>query len=51
MIALLKEEMSHIKMLHDRILDKGWVLGRDRKDDYVIELLKFFPKGGSRTTQ
>jgi tRNA-(ms[2]io[6]A)-hydroxylase len=26
-------------------------LGRDRKDLYVIELLKFFPKGGSRTTQ
>lgn len=51
MIALVKEEMSHFKMVHDRILDKGWVLGRDRKDDYVIELLKFFPKGGSRTTQ
>ena len=51
MIALVKEEMSHFKMVHDRILDRGWVLGRDRKDDYVIELLKFFPKGGSRTTQ
>ena len=23
----------------------------DRKDDYVIQLVKFFPKGGSRTTQ
>uniref|UniRef100_UPI0040493D77 tRNA-(ms[2]io[6]A)-hydroxylase n=1 Tax=Gelidibacter sp. TaxID=2018083 RepID=UPI0040493D77 len=51
MIALVKEEMSHFKMVHDRILDRGWILGRDRKDDYVIELLKFFPKGGSRTTQ
>ena len=51
MTALVKEEISHFKMVHDRILEKGWVLGRDRKDDYVIELLKFFPKGGSRTTQ
>lgn len=51
MIALVKEEMSHFKMVHDKILAHGWVLGRDRKDDYVIELLKFFPKGGSRTTQ
>lgn len=51
MTALVKEEISHFKMVHDRILSKGWVLGRDRKDDYVIQLLKFFPKGGSRTTQ
>ncbi len=51
MIALVKEEMSHFKMVHDKILERGWILGRDRKDDYVIELLKFFPKGGSRTTQ
>jgi tRNA-(ms[2]io[6]A)-hydroxylase len=51
MIALVKEEMSHFKMVHDRIIAKGWTLGRDRRDDYVIQLLKFFPKGGSRTTQ
>lgn len=51
MIALVKEEISHFKMVHDKILAKGWTLGRDRKDDYVIQLLRFFPKGGSRTTQ
>ncbi|MFI1744085.1 tRNA-(ms[2]io[6]A)-hydroxylase [Thalassobellus sediminis] len=51
MTALVKEEMSHFKMVHDIIIKRGWVLGRDRKDDYVIQLLKFFPKGGSRTTQ
>ena len=51
MVALVKEEISHFKMVHDRIIDKGWTLGRDRKDDYVIQLLTFFPKGGSRTTQ
>ncbi|PKP26318.1 MAG: tRNA 2-methylthio-N6-isopentenyl adenosine(37) hydroxylase MiaE [Bacteroidetes bacterium HGW-Bacteroidetes-2] len=51
MIGLAKEEMSHFKMVHDKILERGWLLGRDRKDEYVLALLKFFPKGGSRTTQ
>ncbi|MBO3099379.1 tRNA-(ms[2]io[6]A)-hydroxylase [Gelidibacter pelagius] len=51
MVALVKEEISHFKMVHDRIIENGWTLGRDRKDDYVVQLLKFFPKGGSRTTQ
>ncbi|WP_460218757.1 MiaE family protein [Psychroserpens sp. MEBiC05023] len=51
MTALVKEEISHFKMVHDRIIANGWVLGRDRKDDYVLQLLKFFPKGGSRTDQ
>ena len=51
MIALVEEEMSHFKMVHDLILERGFTLGRDRKDDYVSSLLQFFPKGGSRTTQ
>lgn len=51
MIALSREEMGHFKMVHDRIIARGIVLGRDRKDEYVVELLKFFPKGGSRTNQ
>ena len=48
MTALAREEMGHFKMVHDRILERGLVLGRDRKDNYVVQLLKFFPKGGSR---
>ncbi|MEZ4797654.1 MAG: tRNA-(ms[2]io[6]A)-hydroxylase [Flavobacteriaceae bacterium] len=51
MVALVKEEISHFKMVHDKILERGWILGRDRKDDYVKQLVTFFPKGGSRTTQ
>ncbi|GAA4271704.1 tRNA-(ms[2]io[6]A)-hydroxylase [Aquimarina gracilis] len=51
MTKLVKEEISHFKMVHDKILARGWVLGRDRKDDYVLQLVTFFPKGGSRTTQ
>lgn len=51
MIALSREEMGHFKMVHDRIIARGKTLGRDRKDEYVLQLIKFFPKGGSRTTQ
>ncbi len=51
MIALSREEMGHFKMVHDLILARGKALGRHRKDEYAIALLKFFPKGGSRTTQ
>jgi len=51
MTALVKEEISHFRMVHDKILQRGWTLGYDRKDEYVNKLLKFFPKGGSRTTQ
>ena len=50
MTALAREEMGHFKMVHDRILQRGLTLGRDRKDEYVLKLLTFFPKGGSRLT-
>lgn len=50
MTALVKEEISHFKMVHDRIVARGWVLGRDRKDHYVGQITNFFPKGGSRRT-
>ncbi len=51
MVSIVKEEMSHFKLVHERLLKRGVELGRDRKDLYVHNLLKFFPKGGSRTTQ
>ncbi|HET8886882.1 MAG TPA: tRNA-(ms[2]io[6]A)-hydroxylase [Salinimicrobium sp.] len=50
MSALAKEEMSHFDLVHNLILEKGFVLGRDRKDEYVVQLMTFFPKGGSRLT-
>lgn len=51
MTDLVQEEMSHFKMVHDLLVEKEIPLGRDRKDEYVIALLKFFPKGGSRVDQ
>ena len=51
MIALAQEELSHFEMVHQLILDRGWVLGRERKDEYVRDLRSFFPRGGSRMDQ
>ncbi len=51
MTSLVREEMAHFKMVHDKLLERGITLGWDRKDEYVLKLREFFPKGGSRLTQ
>ncbi len=51
MTALAREEVAHFKMVHDKLLGRGYTLGRDRKDEYVIKVREFFPKGGSRVDQ
>ena len=48
MTALAREEMGHFQMVHNRILQRGLVLGRERKDAYENQLNQFFPKGGDR---
>lgn len=48
MSELAMEEMSHFKMVHDIMIERGLHLGRERKDAYVHKLRFFFPKGGSR---
>ena len=48
MTALAREEMGHFQMVHNRIMQRGLVLGRERKDAYVVQLSTFFPKGGDR---
>jgi tRNA-(ms[2]io[6]A)-hydroxylase len=51
MIGLVQEEMDHFKRVHAIILERGFVLGRERKDNYVNELRKFIIIGGGRTEQ
>ena len=48
MSDLVQEEMSHFKMVHELIQERGFELGRERKDQYVLKLLSFFPKGSSK---
>jgi tRNA-(ms[2]io[6]A)-hydroxylase len=45
------EEMQHFSMVHQKIKERGFVLGPERKDDYVHDLMKFTNKGGSRNQQ
>ena len=49
MLALAKEELTHFEMVHEKIKQRGWVLGRERKDNYVGELYAFMKKGYNRT--
>ncbi|NGF55429.1 tRNA-(ms[2]io[6]A)-hydroxylase [Parapedobacter sp. SGR-10] len=46
--AIAIEEMEHFKMVIDIIKERGYTLGRERKDDYVGQLMKFAKKDGSR---
>ncbi len=46
--AIAIEEMQHFQMVFAIIQERGYTLGRERKDDYVGRLLKFNKKDGSR---
>ncbi len=48
MAALAREEMSHFEMVHKHILKRGFVLGRERKDEYVGKVTKFFGQTNNR---
>jgi tRNA-(ms[2]io[6]A)-hydroxylase len=48
MVALAQEELEHFAMVHALILERGSVLGHQRKDEYVIDLLKFVRTGHKR---
>lgn len=44
------EEMQHFQMVVELIKQRGYTLGRERKDDYVGQLVKFSKRDGSRNT-
>ncbi|MBL7924303.1 MAG: tRNA-(ms[2]io[6]A)-hydroxylase [Bacteroidia bacterium] len=50
-LEVAQEELQHFQMVHDKLLERGFVLGRERKDEYVNLLYDFMQKGGSRTRQ
>ncbi len=51
LLKLAREELDHFNQVHEIIKARGYTLGRERKDDYVSELIKFSRKGGSRNAQ
>ncbi|WP_461787966.1 MiaE family protein [Pedobacter sp.] len=46
--AIALEELQHFQMVINIIKERGYTLGRERKDDYVGQLVKFSKKDGSR---
>lgn len=48
MINLAIEEMGHFKMVFQKIKDRGLTLGRERKDEYVNQIMSFFEKTPDR---
>lgn len=51
MSAVAREELEHFQQVHEIIQKRGLQLGRERKDDYVGELVSYMKKGGNRTQQ
>jgi tRNA 2-(methylsulfanyl)-N6-isopentenyladenosine37 hydroxylase len=45
MLALAKEELGHFEMVHNKLKERGFKLGKERKDLYVGEIYKFMRKG------
>lgn len=45
LLKIAKEELDHFEMVHEIIKKRGYVLGRERADNYVRELRKFVVQG------
>jgi tRNA-(ms[2]io[6]A)-hydroxylase len=43
------EEMEHFRMVHNLMAGRGMVLGKATKNDYALNLQKFFPHTHNRT--
>lgn len=48
MLELAKEELEHFQEVHQKIKERGYTLGRERRDEYVFEINSFIRKGHSR---
>lgn len=45
LLEIAQEELEHFQQVHDIIQKRGYELGRQRKDDYVNDLVKFIIQG------
>ncbi len=48
---VVAEEWSHFELVLEQLQKRGFTLGKQRKDDYVIALNQHVKKGGSRAQQ
>ncbi len=49
LLKLAQEELTHFEMVHTKIKNRGNVLGKERKDEYVNELYGFMRRGEGRS--
>ena len=49
MVTIANEEITHFGMVHEKIKARGYVLGPERKDPYVNDLMRYIRRGGSPT--
>lgn len=51
MTEICQEEMSHFKMVHDKIIDRGLRLGFERKDPYVNDLSNYLKQSKTNSSK
>lgn len=51
MTAICQEEMEHFKMVHDKLLERGFTLGFERKDPYVNDLAQYLKKTKTQSSR
>ena len=51
MTAICQEEMEHFKMVHDKMLERGYTLGFERKDPYVNDLSLFLRRNKTNSSK
>jgi tRNA-(ms[2]io[6]A)-hydroxylase len=49
--AIVAEEWGHFERVVAELRKRGWKLGKQRKDEYVVKLNEVIQKGGSREQQ
>ena len=45
LLELAREELQHFQQVHKKIVERGYTLGKERRDEYVFELNNFIRKG------
>jgi tRNA 2-(methylsulfanyl)-N6-isopentenyladenosine37 hydroxylase len=48
---VVAEEWRHFEMVLKKLSDRGWTLGKPRKDEYVEKIMAIQKKGGSKDDQ
>jgi tRNA-(ms[2]io[6]A)-hydroxylase len=51
MTAICQEEMEHFKMVHDKLIERGYKLGFERKDPYVNDLALYLKKTKTQSSK